>query len=1005
MPSDHRLNIDDIDPDINHYNDSINNFKEYSIDTFNTDKSIKSSSLNLFHNNARSLMRDGRIDEYNILFKAIDNPFNILVFTETWLTVDNEQLCNFEGYKPLHLLRPIDDQFDLKTKGGGVSMFIKENVEFIYRKDLSLTTPTVECLFIELLHENKKYLIGGIYRVPNTDVKEFCETINRLIEPHRNHEIVLLGDFNICLLQDNCCKRELQNTMQANSLYPTILTPTRVATVLRDGQLVTTKTLIDNIFLNTQNDFKSGTLEISISDHYPVFITLPDSKLSDTNEETIIYYRLINEITMRKFKYALENDTELNDIYNNNNVQTVFSDFLTNFNKLYEHYFPVKEQKLTRKGTYKPWINLSLISRMKIKDNLFKLSKRGLIDRKIYTDFRNSLNTQIRNAKSEYYTNKFNENEGNIKETWKTINNTIKTKKKSNATITLNENDKPIENKDIPNSFNNYFTGIANQLTNQLPTSQHSASSYLRDRINNTFFMSPIEKYEISKAVNKLKPNGKGSKTISTMVLKDNSNKLADILMHVLNICVAEGYFPEELKTGCITPIYKNGPKNDVKNYRPVCSLSPFSKILEKIIYNRMIEFIDQNEILSSNQFGFRKGLSTESAIIQFINNIHNGLHYKHNTVAVFMDLSKAFDVLDHDILFKKLEHYGFRGKILDLLKSFISNRKYFVSVNGSTSDTKTVNIGVPQGSTLGPLLFLIYVNDMCNSSSILNFTQFADDTTITHSGPDLELLTKEIEQELAKVLEWLLANKLIINLTKTHSMLFTNKKVDRKITIRANNTNLEQKTECKFLGVIVDDGITWKSHINHISSKITKTLAILRLLKYTFPKHILKTLFMSLIQPYLNYCNIIWGSADKTIIEPLFILQKKAIRIVNRVHYLEHTKPLFETMKILTVHQIHDLNCLAFIYKCLHSNQYLDFKNEMTRNSDYHTYNTRNNSDFRLPCRDLKSIRQSFFYKGINLWNRLNYNLTIYKVNLQFKSNLLSFKKRIKHKILTDAI
>ena len=205
-------------------------------------------------------------------------------------------------------------------------------------------------------------------------------------------------------------------------------------------------------------------------------------------------------------------------------------------------------------------------------------------------------------------------------------------------------------------------------------------------------------------------------------------------------------------------------------------------------------------------------------------------------TIAIFMDLSKAFDVLDHNILYTKLEHYGFRGKILELLKSFISNRKYFVSVNGSTSETKTVNIGVPQGSTLGPLLFLLYVNDMSNSSSILNFKQFTDDTTITHSGPNLELLTKEIEQELSKVLDWLLANKLIINLTKTHSMLFTNKRVDRKIIIKANNTNLEQKTECKFLGIIVDDGITWKSHINHISSKITKTLAILRLLKYTFP-------------------------------------------------------------------------------------------------------------------------------------------------------------------------
>ena len=186
-------------------------------------------------------MKEGRIDEYNILFKAIDNPFNVTFFTETWLTEDNKHLCNFEEYTPLHLLRPIDAQFDLKTKGGGVSIFIKHNIEFKYRRDLCLSTPTIECMFIELIHENKKYLIGGVYRVPNTDVKDFCDNINRLIEPHRSYEIVLLEDFNIRLLQDNCHKRELQNTMQMNSLFPTVSTPTRVASVHRDGHLVTKK--------------------------------------------------------------------------------------------------------------------------------------------------------------------------------------------------------------------------------------------------------------------------------------------------------------------------------------------------------------------------------------------------------------------------------------------------------------------------------------------------------------------------------------------------------------------------------------------------------------------------------------------------------------------------------------------------------------------------------------------------------------------------------------------
>ena len=180
-----------------------------------------------------------------------------------------------------------------------------------------------------------------------------------------------------------------------------------------------------------------------------------------------------------------------------------------------------------------------------------------------------------------------------------------------------------------------------------------------------------------------------------------------------------------------------------------------------------MIDFIEQNHIFSKTQFGFRSGLSTESALAHFIDKIHNGLNKRHHIVAIFMDLSKEFDVLDHNILVQKLEHYGFSGKFLELIMSFISNRHYFVSVNGMKSDTKTINIGVPQGSTLGPLLFLIYINDMCNSSSILEFLQFADDTTLTLSGPKLNTLTQLIETELEKVLDWLLANKLIINLTK----------------------------------------------------------------------------------------------------------------------------------------------------------------------------------------------------------------------------------------------
>ena len=261
------------------------------------------------------------------------------------------------------------------------------------------------------------------------------------------------------------------------------------------------------------------------------------------------------------------------------------------------------------------------------------------------------------------------------------------------------------------------------------------------------------------------------------------------------------------------------------------------------------------------------------------------------------------------------------------------------------------------------------------------------------------------MEKELGKVLDWLLANRLIINLRKTHTMLFTNKKVERNIIIKANNTVLEQKSECKFLGIMVDDDINWKSHLNYISSKISKTIALLRFLKYTFPKHILKTLYMSLIQPYLNYCNIIWGSADKTSLESLVVLQKKALRIVSKVPYLEHTEPLFISLKILTIQQMYTLSCILFIFKCLYSGQYNEFRNRLIRGNQYHSYNTRNNAYFRLPNISLKNVRQSFFYTGIKKWNTLGPDVFVFKSKLEFKANLTAFKSKIKAKLLNRTL
>jgi hypothetical protein len=359
--------------------------------------------------------------------------------------------------------------------------------------------------------------------------------------------------------------------------------------------------------------------------------------------------------------------------------------------------------------------------------------------------------------------------------------------------------------------------------------------------------MSPIDSQEIESAITNLKDNGGGVYKVSTLVLKDVKSTISSIFSTIFNLCIKYGYFPEELKLGCISPVFKKGDKTNVSSYRPICSLSPFSKIFERIIYDRMVKFIDKYNIFSKTQFGFRKKVSTEATLIDFIDFVHKGLNAKHNVGAVFMDLSKAFDVMNHDILEVKLKHYGFRGTFLNLLMNFTRNRKYFVNVNGLNSDVNNVNIGVPQGSTLGPLLFLLYVNDMINCSSILHFTQFADDTTLGYSCNDLLELQNILEVEVHKVTKWLAANKLLLNVAKTHSMLFTFKRNESHLKIKINNTEIEKKSITKFLGVQIDDKLNWKAHISHICDKVSKSIAILRKVRSIFPLNILKIIYICL--------------------------------------------------------------------------------------------------------------------------------------------------------------
>ena len=341
MEGDDVNNFIEIDPDRNHFDNDHLNCSIYSLESFTNTMHFDSKSLNIYHNNARSIMGLGKLEQYTAIFAPLEIPFDCIVFTETWLTEMNKNLCILDDYRPIHLIRPIGGDIDFKEKGGGVSIFIREGLSYKERNDLTVILPYMECLFIEIQIDNKKYILGGFYRVPDTNVNLFIEKYNEIVEQLKtNYELVLVGDFNIDLLKDDISKNSFMLCLQSNYLVPVITKATRLASKVNDsGIVVTSATLIDNVFIKANTRHISGVIETNISDHFSIFTSIPLTA-KETNKNTEIKYRSINDFNQRKFNYQLTH-SDIFNIFNVNDGQVAFSMFFETFNNLYDKYFPI----------------------------------------------------------------------------------------------------------------------------------------------------------------------------------------------------------------------------------------------------------------------------------------------------------------------------------------------------------------------------------------------------------------------------------------------------------------------------------------------------------------------------------------------------------------------------------------------------------------------------------------------------------------------------------------
>ena len=469
----------------------------------------------------------------------------------------------------------------------------------------------------------------------------------------------------------------------------------------------------------------------------------------------------------------------------------------------------------------------------------------------------------------------------------------------------------------ICNEFNSFFTNIGPKLADKINTQNKKCyQTYLKNRILTSFAFDFVDENDVTKHISMLRTKKSyGHDGISMRLLKFLLPAVIKLLTIVINQSLATGIFPDKLKTAKVMPFFKKDGITLMDNYRPVSLLTSTSKVFEKVVFTQLYEYFDKNNLLYSSQYGFRKIHSTEMAGLELTDRILKDIDNKDASLTIFMDLSKAFDTLDHQILLTKLKYYGVNDTPLKWFSNYLTGRQQYVEIDDNRSGLLPLTTGVPQGSILGSLLFLIYMNDIPEATDYFDFILYADDTSLYDNIQIPCTSPLDINNELRYVHDWLAVNKLSLNVKKTKYMVFhaLNKNVDGLVSpVHIDNIPIERVCDFNFLGLNLNENLSWKSHIDIIANTITKFSGVLNRLKRFLPGNILRTLYCSMVQSRLTYCILAWGFNYQRLVK----IQKRFMRIITNSKYNALSEPLFKSLELLNIQRLFDLNCLKFVYR-----------------------------------------------------------------------------------------